>query len=90
MTREDVFEKYPRGYVEATMEEWMDIFRALDGQMMSPGGVAGRYGITRQAVLYAAKAGKIYYFTVTKPRRERGFVLISMEGLDDAFQKKAS
>lgn len=90
MTKADVYRKYKRGYQEVSFEEWLEIARAFDGgQMLSPGGVAARYGVTRQAVLYAAKQGRLYYFVGSKPFRDRGYVLIPIEGLDGVFHKCA-
>lgn len=85
MTREEFLEKYERGYVKVSFDEWLMIAHCYPGKMISPGGVAHRFGITRTAVLKAARRGKVWYFVAHKTPWQHGYVLVADLGLEKAF-----
>lgn len=89
MTREEFLKPYKRGYCKVSMDEWLwiahDYQRLTPGLMMSPGAVAAQCGVTRTAVLNAARRGKIWYFVADKNLWQRGYVLVADCGLEEAF-----
>ncbi len=87
MTREEYLSKWQKGYIVLNTQDWLKVATGYPGVMLSPGGVASMYGITRSSVWEAAKRGRIYYF-VSRSRNtgERGNVLVADYGLEEAFK----
>lgn len=85
MTREAFLKKYERGYVNVEFDEWLRIAHEYPGKMLSPGGVAHKFDITRTAVLKAARRGKIWYFATRKTPWQHGYVLVADLDLEKVF-----
>lgn len=64
MTREleRILRLYPRGYHSVSNEQMLDILDAYDYQMESPGGMVGRFGVSRETLRVWAQKKIIHYF----------------------------
>ena len=64
---EAILKKYPRGYHSVSSEEMDAVLNAYEYQMESPGGISGKFGVSRETIRMWGKKKIIHYFV----RRDR-------------------
>jgi hypothetical protein len=66
---EAILKKYPRGHHAVSKREMDEILDAYDYWMESPGGISGKFGVTRETLRVWGKKKIIHYFVC----RDRSF-----------------
>lgn len=64
---EAILKKYPRGYHSVSSKEMDAVLNAYEYQMESPGGISGKFGVSRETIRMWGKKKIIHYFV----RRDR-------------------
>jgi hypothetical protein len=72
MELERILKLYPRGYHSVSNVEMFDILDGYDYQMESPGGIVGRFGVSRETLRVWGKKKIIHYFV----RRDKFFQIL--------------